>query len=129
MATQVAMGEAGQFADHAVDAVAEQPPGIAVGQDGKTRINEQQFGPDPLSFHVHFIFRAFPESRLYPVRPLLPGHCVPARGGWQSREGDCQREHLRNQAIWILLACLPLGPVVMSKLTRWPSAKVLKPLD
>lgn len=29
-----------------------------------------------------------------------------------------QINDLRNQAIWILLACLPLGPVVISKVTR-----------
>src|SRR6188472_4542812 len=28
---------------------------------------------------------------------------------------------------WILLACLPLGPVVTSKETFWPSFSVLKP--
>src|SRR5215510_14289901 len=44
--------------------------------------------------------------------PGLIADLPPARGG---------------QTVWMLLACLPFGPVVTSNETFWPSLSVLKP--
>lgn len=126
---KVGVGKSSQFANHPVDAPAQQPPGIAVMQDGNARLSAQPLGLGSLFFYIHLIFSRF-TRKLALSDPGTPGwRCVLARGSWQSRQCGCQRERPRNQAIWILLACLPLGPVVMSKLTRWPSANVLKPWD
>ena len=62
------MGKSGQFANHPVDASAQQPPSIAVGQDGNTRVGAQPLGLGSLFFDVHLIFLGLPENWQSPAR-------------------------------------------------------------
>ena len=65
-------------------------------------------------------------------RPCLPGNSPgPRRTPRTAIAGRSPlllpAGHNKNQAIWILFACLPLAPLAISKLTRCPSANVLNP--
>lgn len=53
---KVGVGKSSQFANNPVDALAQQPPGIAVVQDGNARICAQPLGPGSLFFYIHLIF-------------------------------------------------------------------------
>lgn len=129
------LGQSGQFADDLIDPLAQQPPGVSIRQDGNIRVGAKLVSLRSLLFQIHSIYSCFPANRARTADSWSgeaseargsrgPKRCVPSKGAQGVEPG-----RFRDQAIWMLLACLPLGPVVMSKLTRWFSARVLKPWD
>lgn len=35
------MRQTGQFTDHSIDALSQEPPGVSIGQDGNTRVGAE----------------------------------------------------------------------------------------
>lgn len=73
IATKVRVGKSGQFSNHAVDASAQQPPGIAIRQDGDGRLSAQPFGQRSLFFYVHLIILE------YSRKPAIAASGAPGR--------------------------------------------------
>lgn len=57
---ETGFGKAGDFADHLIDALTEQPPGISIRQDSDVQFTAELSGCCPLLFQIHSAFQIPP---------------------------------------------------------------------